>query len=206
MKAKMKATATTGRPSKQRWTPWWRRGGVREFAWPIRIARGVPITPFAHHADLAVAPRRRCGAPITGDARRLPECCLSAWSIRRRTTTVVMVEFAAPIPAGNEALFLTIERQDGGFFDVTEVEAIVDLSTRIVYADFAYWTVLKEAGWPAAPVADDPIACLGAGWKPKRSFKGRIAGALLSTRDTGDTNHIRTVLHALPDVERGYRG
>ncbi len=123
----------------------------------------------------------------------------------RENTTVVMVEFAAPIPAGNEALFLTLERDDAGFFDISEVDVVVDLSARVAYADEGYWSTLSEAGWPSKPVADEPILCLGAGWKPKRSFKGRLAGALLSTRG-GDRSRISTVLHVLPDVERGYRG
>ena len=124
----------------------------------------------------------------------------------RESTTVVVVEFAAPIPAGNEALFLTIAREDPGFFDIAEVEVVVDLTARIVYASWEYWSAVNALGWPSTPVADDPVACLGGDWKPMRSFTGRIAGALVAIRDKGDSNQSRTVLHALPNVERGYRG
>lgn len=122
------------------------------------------------------------------------------------TTTVVALAFAAPVPAGNEVVLLTIERKEAGFFDTSEVEVVVDVTARVVYADYSYWSVLQTRGWPASPVTDDPVGALGAGWSPKRAFRGRVAGALLSTRDGGDRNHIATVLHVLPEVvEQGYR-
>ena len=124
----------------------------------------------------------------------------------REDVTVVVVEFAAPVPAGNEVLVISLEKSDSGFFDVSSAEIVVDLSARVAYADYAYWSVLAERGWPSAPVADDPVAPLGDAWKRKRSLHGRVAGALLSSRDGGDQNHIRTLLHVLPEVEKGYRG
>lgn len=119
--------------------------------------------------------------------------------------TVVALEFAVPVPAGNEVILLTIERKDAGFFETSEVEVVVDVTARIVYADYSYWSALHARGWPAFPVTDDPIGALGAGWAPKRAFRGRVAGALLSTRDGGERNHITTLLHVLPEVERSYR-
>lgn len=123
----------------------------------------------------------------------------------RESSTVVVIDFAAPIPAGNEALVLTVERADARFFDTSEAELVVDLTSRIVYADSAYWTTLEARGWPSMPVTDDPIGALGPGWQVKRSFQGRIAGAILTTRDSSARNHVRTLLHVLPDLERGYR-
>jgi hypothetical protein len=124
----------------------------------------------------------------------------------RESVTVVELEFAAPIPAGNQALVLTLVREKAGFFDVSEVELVVDRTARTVYADYPYWTVAASAGWRDTPVADDPVGFLGEGWSAKRALEGRVAGALLSTKDTGDTNHVRTLLHLLPEVEKGYRG
>ena len=124
----------------------------------------------------------------------------------RDSATVVMVEFAAPVPAGNEVLVISLEREDAGFFDVAVAEVVIDLTARVTYADYAYWAILQERGWPSAPVTEDPVAALGPSWKRKRSLHGRVAGALLSTRDGGEQNHARTLLHVLPEMEKGYRG
>lgn len=120
-------------------------------------------------------------------------------------TTLVTIDFAAPIPAGNETLLVTIERKDAGFFDASEVEVAVDLTARVVYADYAYWSVLQERGWPPAPFGEDPVGVLGPGWVPKRALRGRVAGALVSTRDGSDRTHVRTLLHVVPETEQSYR-
>lgn len=121
--------------------------------------------------------------------------------------TLVEVAFVAPVPAGHEVIVLHLELEGAGWLDTSEAEVIVDATAGTVYADVAYFTVMKRRGLPAGPPAHDPVAILGPGWRPKRSMRGRAVGALVSTKDGGEANHAYTLLHVVPlAAEPGYRG
>jgi hypothetical protein len=122
---------------------------------------------------------------------------------------VVELEVAAPIAAGHEVVAFAFVRKNAGFFDlVSSCEAVLDVTSGVLHADATYWSVLtSDRPLPEHPPALDPVAALGPDWTAKTSVRGRVQGALVSTKDGGELNHARTLLHLEPlDVPPGYRG
>lgn len=127
--------------------------------------------------------------------------------IHRGRTTAVQIGFVAPIPAGHEVIVISFEREGAGWLEASEAEAVVDVTSGTIYADLTYWSAMKAHRFPDASPASDPAGALGPAWRAKHSFHGRATGAVVSTRDTGDTNHACTILFLVPlDVTPGYRG
>jgi hypothetical protein len=122
---------------------------------------------------------------------------------------VVELEIAAPIAAGHEVVAIAFELKNAGFFDlISNCEAVLDVTSGVLHADAAYWTILtSNRPLPEQPPALDPVAALGPGWTAKTSVRGRVQGALVSTRGRDNMNHARTLLHLEPlDLPPGYRG
>ncbi len=126
---------------------------------------------------------------------------------RGEARTAIQVGFVAPVPAGHEVVVMKLELEGAGWLDISEAVVVVDLTTGLVYADIGYWTAMKAHGIPDESPADDPARALGPAWRTKASIRGRSTGAVVSTKDSGDTNHACTMLFVVPPAaEAGYRG
>lgn len=123
----------------------------------------------------------------------------------REGVTLVEVGFVAPVPAGHEVLVLQLKLENAGWLDISDASVVIDVTTGTVYADVHYYTVLKARGLPLQAPANEPVGTLGPGWQVAKSIKGRSTGSLVSTKDSGDTNHAYTLLHLAPLEASGYR-
>lgn len=124
----------------------------------------------------------------------------------RGATTVVELPFVAAVPAGHEILAVDLTLDGGGWLETTSASAVVDTATGIVYADLGYWTVLKAAGRLPEPPAQNPVEALGPGWRVAQAVRGRVRGAVVSTRDVGEQNHAATLLYLVVEgTEAPYR-
>lgn len=111
--------------------------------------------------------------------------------------------FLAPIPAGNEVVVLVLDNPSAGFLESGTAELVIDVPTRTIYADRAYMFALKATA-PKAHPADDPRP--SAAWRVKKTWRGISRGAVMSTRDGGDTNEASSLLWvARVDAPQGYR-
>jgi hypothetical protein len=108
------------------------------------------------------------------------------------------VFFLAPVPYGNEVAVLTLRRSD------TQITLVLDQTAHVRYCNEAIWGPIG-----ASPLATtDPAAVLQRwGWVLIRATTGRSAGALVSTTDVGEANHVQTRLFVGPASAAGpYRG
>lgn len=121
------------------------------------------------------------------------------------STTVVVLRFLAPIPQGHEVTVLDLTTDDESWLATTNAEAVVDATAGIVYGDYNYWHLLEKRPWSAEPPATHPVAALGKTWRARRTLQGRVLGAVVSTRDAGDRNHVVTALHITQSVAPAYR-
>lgn len=121
------------------------------------------------------------------------------------STTVVVLRFLAPIPQGHEVTVLDLTTDDESWLATTNAEAAVDTTAGIVYGDHSYWHLLEKRAWSAEPPATHPVAALGEKWRARRTVQGRVLGAVVSSKDGGDANHVVTALHLTKSAAPAYR-
>lgn len=99
------------------------------------------------------------------------------------------LQFLAPVPRDHLVLVATVHREGrtGSF--------VLDQSAGILYSDESLWGPLGRR----ATAVTDPLATLAQyDWTPVKATVGRVVGAMISTRNTGEANHAETRLFVEP--------
>lgn len=99
------------------------------------------------------------------------------------------LDFLAPVPRDHLVLVVTVQRETAfGSF-------VLDQTAGVLYADAALWGPLGRR----VTAVTDPLAALAVfDWRPVKAMAGRVVGAMISTRNTGEANHAETRLFVEP--------
>ncbi|MBS2018240.1 MAG: hypothetical protein JST00_35550 [Deltaproteobacteria bacterium] len=112
---------------------------------------------------------------------------------------VVRLLFLAPVPRGHDVV-VTWFKQHGDSPD--ECLVVVDLTAGVLYCDENTWGPLGTTELALR----DPVTVLTRwSWVLTRSLSGVSGGALVSTKDRGEGNHVRTDLFVEPGPPAPYR-
>lgn len=97
--------------------------------------------------------------------------------------------FLAPVPRDHLVLVATVHREGAyGSF-------VLDQTAGVLYADAVLWGPLGKR----ASAVVDPLATLAQyDWTPVKTTVGRVLGAMMSTKNTGEANHAETRLFVEP--------
>jgi hypothetical protein len=109
---------------------------------------------------------------------------------------IINVEFAAMVPRGHEVVVAKFRSTVENKF----VDIVIDTTANVVYCDDRGWGPLIQI--PQA--IDDPISAFQRwSWALIEQTKGTVSGAIVSTRDDGDSNHARTRIFIEPSTSAG---
>lgn len=112
---------------------------------------------------------------------------------------VVRLEFLAPVPRGHDVLVSWFKQQPDA---TSESVVVLDRTAGVLYCDESTWGPLGTAELALR----DPIAVLTRWtWVLTRSLSGMSGGALVSTKDRGESNHVRTDLFVEEGAPSPYR-
>jgi hypothetical protein len=101
--------------------------------------------------------------------------------------------FLAPVPHGHEVVLVALLRSAES---TKKTFLALDRTASILYCDDELWGIFRHEHEVADPVA----ALTRWSWVVAKSTTGRVVGAMVSTADTGDSNHAKTRLFIEPIV------
>lgn len=99
------------------------------------------------------------------------------------------LDFVAPVARDHYVLVATMQREDmRGCF-------VLDHTAGVLYADATLWGPFGHR----LSAVTDPLGTLAQyGWQPVKAVTGRVLGAMISTKNSGEANHAETRLFVAP--------
>lgn len=102
----------------------------------------------------------------------------------KRPVELFELSFLAPVPFGHEMVVMRFVRRQEIFLDFNgPLWVVVDRTARVLYGDEHVWQVASQS----PSFIDDPVAALKVEWRPERVVVGKGAGALVFTKDGGES-------------------
>lgn len=110
------------------------------------------------------------------------------------TTKIFDFEFLAPVPRDHVIVVALVQNSA----TQTVTDFVVDQTAGVTYCS----DLLHAALWSDDAALQDPLALLGRqGWKTLSSRIGRVVSSLVSTRNDGESNFVRTRVMTTPVTE-----